>query len=1057
MKHYTQTGQYIIERNKKIEEFANIKEGKSIFLISAMPGAGKTIFALQAAESLYQTTIYYAVTDADKDPIYFCLNFYNAIKEALPKFKCTEMEAKELDKLQYETYLKAIIKNLKKHNRKSTAVILDNVHLLPHMGLGCTAVRTTIATASDKLHFFVCSTRMCNDNALAMKREKDMLRLGTEFFKFRNDEFSRLALLAMHDRTNFVGTEEIYTLSDGWAQGIVAGFSIFKSMGRLDKNALIESLEAHFAEAVIHSDEQSIMDMFHMLSYLDEIPIDLLIRYAENTKLVNYLIMLYDNNVFISKSEKNTYIMHPLFRMWLEKKADKSIKSVEKEAFLNMAANRSLEHGDVIKALKYLIQGKLYSQLEQMIKTHLDFFPCSNNDIEINELLSQIPENIIKKTLWTSMAYGITSMNLNPERAYAIFKFTYDIFTKTNDKVGRLLAASGLINFHFFLKSNIPLGLEYHNISKALLTELEDSLSDVKIGAVAISIAYGGMLNAPLNESKMFLEKGQNAVDKLHLPKLKHRLHFTYGLFYELTSNMAMYKKHTNLLIDIAKAPVDNGLVYTAMLMKMHRYFSMNGDISAEALISSYVRTYCRDLLSASHVYSSLIELYDSDMALYTGETAKLHENMSKLDFTNPEYLPAFLSSNVTAYKALVKSLDSDDGALKLADEAYEVASASGMIDYHLCRSIFYKGACYTLLGMHSEANKTLIKALETAQNEGNDATATSAAAYLSYLHNAIGDMATAEEYAVTAMKYLIKNRHVKFLWETPYIVQNMLRMAHNEVTVKDEVEQFAYEHCDLCFSSEGEMIPVMTVKTFGDIELRIGEAVMKSDQLAGNFRLMVAILLSTANNTIHQEKIQSYIWPTSNKDHARKSFDNLLSRFRKLLSDTFYGINPKEYISISNGILRLTNVKSTADIFITECENGAAAIKNHDFTEAIRCTAKIKDLFTDKFFPHIIGIESIDSKRETSDRAAIKMMHMIQDLNRLFPDIIQLDKYIAKWLDIFLHETDMVKIAYKFYSDKGDKVKCRNIIKKFTTFLETEEFTQEEIDELIFSIKATV
>ena len=1057
MKHNMQNTQFIIERHKKIDEFAQIKEGKYIFIFNALQGAGKTIFAIQAAEKLFQSYIYYLITEADKDPIYFCRSFYKAVQETFPKFRCAELEEEELDKLQYENYLKTIIKNLKRQNKNNTAVILDNVHLLPPMGLGCTAVKTILNMASEKLSFFVCSDRMCHDSTLSIKKDKDLIRLGTDFFRFRNDEFSKLAIITMHDRTDFKGLNEIYSLTDGWAQGITAGFSIFKSSGTLNIDALVESLDSYFSEYLNYSDDQTILDIFPILSYLDEIPIDLLIRYSENTKLVNYLITLYDNNIFINKSENKSYVMHPLFRRWLVKKADNSIKSVDKEAFLNMAAHRALEQGNFLNGLKYLIHGKLYSQLEQMIKANIDFFPCSSNDKEINELLSQIPEGIIKKTLWTSLAYGITCMNTDLEKAYKIFKYTYDIFSKNNDKVGRVLSSAGLIKFHFFLKANVTQGMEYLNISKSLLFELEDSLSDVKKGAISISIAYGGMLNTPLNESKAFLDRAQLSVDKLQLPKLKHRLNFTYGLYYELASSMDMFKKYTNLLFEVAGGPEGNSLDYTAMLMKMHRYYSMNGDSSATSLISRYVRTKCRDVLSSSYAYSSLIEIHDSEIALFTGDMRKLYEHMSRLDFANSKYLSTFISSCTAAHKALVMALEADEKAISMAEDARSVAKESGITNYHMCKFLLYKGACSTLLSMHSEAKKYLEMALEESYKEGNDAIATSAAAYLSYLHNSIGNTDFAQENAVTAIKFILKNKYVKFLWSMPCIVENMLRMAHKNETIKDDVEELAYEHYDMCFSSEGELIPVMMVKSFGDIELRIGEAVMKSDQLAGNFRLMVAILLSTANNTIHQEKIQSYIWPASYKENARKSFDNLLSRFRKLLSETFYGINPKDYINISNGILQLKNVKCSTDIFVTECEKGIAAMKNNDFIEAISSIAKIKDLFIDRFFPHIIGIESIDSKRETADRAVINMMHMIQDMNKLFPDIIELEKYISKWLDIFLHETDMVKVAYRFYSDKGDKVKCKNILKKFIKFLETEEFTQDEIDELIFSIKAAV
>lgn len=584
---------------------------------------------------------------------------------------------------------------------------------------------------------------------------------------------------------------------------------------------------------------------------------------------------------------------------------------------------------------------------------------------------------------------------------------------------------------------------------------MENELSNIKIGVIATALAYGGMLIAPVEESKMFLSKAQNAVEKLNLPKLRHKLNFTYGLYYELSSSMAMFKKYSNMLLESTYIQGINGFSYMSALMKLHRYYSISGDKKATLHMSTYLRHKCRPVLTSSTVYSSLIEIYDSDSALYSGEHSKIYEFIEKLDYTDLGTLPPFISSNLMAYRALIKAMEFDVGAIELADQAHNSAKESNMTDFHLCRFIFYKGACLTILGMHNEAKVSLEKAIETAQNEGHDAIATSAAAYLSYLFDSTGYKESSTEYAVMAVKYMLKNRHAKFLWAQPVILQNILRKGYTDDALKDDLSGFVFKEYDMCYSTNGELIPVMMINSLGEIELKLGEAVLQSDQLAGNFRLMMGILLSSVNHTMHQEKIQSYIWPNSNKDHARKSFDNLMSRFRKIITDSFYGVNPKEYITISNGIVRLQNVKCSADTFIAECDNADAALKNKDYIRAIECITKIKDTFTDRYFPFISGVESINAKRETTDRAVIKMMRIISDINRMFPDFIPLEKYVAKWMDIFLHETDMVKIAYRFYSEKNDKVKCQRILSKYRDFLASEEFTEEEIEELLFSVKS--
>lgn len=468
MKKYTQKITLVIKRDKKMDELSQMSEGKTIFMLNANPGAGKTTLALQLAEKIYHNQIYIQITENDKDPLNFCKALYNNIKESIPIFKCEEMEKDELNILHYEQYVKSIIKSLKKHNRKNTVIILDNVHLLQPIGLGCNAIRTALGMSGEKLHFIICSRRMCLNTSLNSKKEKEILSLGNAFFKFSKDEYSRLAIRSLHEKTDFSGLESVYDITQGWAYAVCEAFNLYKQHGRVDNDALLDTLDDIFNEALLANEDEEAASSLPIISLLEEVPIDLLIKYTGNTKLVNYVINLYDNNLFISKSGKNTYILHPLFRMWLIRKADKSISNIEKETFLHMSAQRAKDNEDIITAIRYLLKGKLYSQLEQMIKDNIDFFPCSNNEIEINNLLSSIPENILKNTLWTSLAYGITSTNQLPLKAYNMFKNTYDIFTANDNKIGRLLAISGLVNFHFFIKSTIKEGLEYHKVAKNL-------------------------------------------------------------------------------------------------------------------------------------------------------------------------------------------------------------------------------------------------------------------------------------------------------------------------------------------------------------------------------------------------------------------------------------------------------------------------------------------------------------------------------------------------------------------------------------------------------------
>jgi len=1055
---YKQNSANIISRTNKIEEIALAMQNKTIFMFNGMPGSGKTTLAKQAAKKLYHNNIYYPLTDEDKDPINFCVSLYRTIQIEFPGMYCEELEmpSDKIDTLQYEKYIKEIFKSLKKQTKKSTAIILDDVEKLPPIGLGCNAVKTVIGNATEKIHFFICSRRICQAPTLSTKKMKEVMIFDDDFLRYDKSEFSKLALQSLSNRTDYSGLKDMFSLTEGWATGVKTVLNLYERIGSRPSPAKIAAtLNNYFNENLNFTENQKIRETFPVISFVNHIPIDLLIKFSGNTKLVNYIITLFDHNIFIKKSKPNAFSLHPIFRLWLNKKAEETVTNVEKETFLNMAADKCIENGDIKTAVEYFLQGKIYSRLEQVLKVQFDYFLSSDNEDDLNKLFELIPENILNKTLWTAMAYATISTNLDAEKAHRLFINSYHVFDKNNDDEGKLIACAGIANFHFLLKSNLSEGLAHYKTGIELFNQQEHSLSDVKASVVLISLAYGGMLFSPIETTKKLLEKARILVERIHVPKLSNKLELTYSLFYELNHSMFMFKRSNNILMSNLHNINNSSFRYLNLLMKFHRYFALNGNEKATNIVSDYIRYKCNKLITTNDVYRTLLELYDAEIHVHNGELEVAYSHFERIKVSEIDQLPMYVHLHIIAFKALLKAVEFNEEAITLAQSALELSLDYNFSSYLRPRFLFIIGACYAMLGMYKEGLNALLEAYDISVEENVDYVTIAAAAYTSYLYSTIGDKDNAQEYAVIAIKFLSKNSHKRFIWSKPFIIQNMLHQAFQESTVKDHTAKLAYNSYDLCFSSKDELIPVMMINAFGEIEIRLGEACMASEQLAGNFRLMIALLLSSNNFTMHQEIIQAHIWPSSNKDNARKSFDNLLSRFRKLLSDNFYGINPKDYITINNGIVRLKNIKCNSEIFITDCHDAITALKKQDYTQCISKLSKIKDLYIDRYFPFTTGIEIIDAKRLLTDTTFITMLTAIYKINQILPDLIPLEEYITKWLDIFIHETDMIRLAYKFYADKNDIVKCRIVIKKFRNYLEIEDFSQDEIDELIYSIKS--
>jgi hypothetical protein len=264
-----------------------------------------------------------------------------------------------------------------------------------------------------------------------------------------------------------------------------------------------------------------------------------------------------------------------------------------------------------------------------------------------------------------------------------------------------------------------------------------------------------------------------------------------------------------------------------------------------------------------------------------------------------------------------------------------------------------------------------------------------------------------------------------------------------------------AYDKHDITFNDKGHPIPVMQINTLGSIAISFGTYTLEHHEISQNFRLMMAIILSSKNYQVSQEVIQAYIWPSSDKEKARKSFDNLVSRFRSLLSTNFSGINPKDYITVQNGILSFKNVKSNADEFVKFYDKAYEHYMRGEYTLALENLADAEKIFSDRYIPMISDADEIERKKLKIDNAFVGMMELMYKLNNMISDIFDIEKHINDWLDSFYHETSLVKTAYSYYRNKNRIVKCRNLIDRYRAYLEGEMFTEEDINELIYTVKS--
>ncbi|PLX67723.1 MAG: hypothetical protein C0602_10245 [Denitrovibrio sp.] len=1049
-----QLGKQIILRQQKLTEIKALLDNKTIFILNGDPGSGKTVFASQIAQNLYSSSIWITLTEQDLDPVYFCTNLYKSIKKkfsrySLPDFE-EQMQSGKLETIHYESYIKEIIRHFRRTTKKQVLIVFDGAEKLPAIGLAKKAMKTALSFSSKNLHFIVTSRKIFN-SLIPDKDSTDICFLKSDFFNFKFDEFRSYAVENLHEITDFSSLESVYEITGGWIKGVEQAFQIIKQTDHIpDISVLAESLGEYFHTTKIIWADSKIVSTMWLLSLLDEINLDFAIKHNGNTKIANHLVFMLDSNHFIYKKESTVFKLKPVYKEWLSRQCLERLTKQEIEIFLGNASDYSINKNNIQTALKYLIKAKTYSKIEMLVKENILTFILSENPEDLYALLSQIPAHILKGSVWMALAYSLSFSGSSLNYQKDILLNVLENIGKQNAEIAEIICFCGLIEYYAFMQGDLKNGLIFKEKLMDIFDYDNKSYPDEIILLVNSSlISLSTHVSTP-EDTKNLIDKTLLYAEKLKSAKYKSKLYLQSAFFYQ---NIRSYREAFSYL---DKMLTIKDLDFFHKYMGLYLLYAFFGFQKPLRYISAKIREQFREHLDTFFFDNVKLNTLDAVNAIKSGDYILARE------YINAQKTFAFI--NTSEYpKSLFLLIDgtldtmefNEEGARK-AESALALAIESGLSEHLIGLFYSYTGAIYTFTGNFKNAEKRLLQSLEVSENSGQSQICANTYAYLSYLHANIGNSETAFEYAVSSMRFMEKSGQPIFFSTTNVILENLFCYARKSKLTTDYSSKIAFEYYNVAFNDNDELIPVMQVNAFGEMKIMLGEHLLEPDLISGNFRIMIALLLSSKDYSVHQETIQSYIWPTSNKDKARTSFDNLMSRFRKLLADSFYRINPKDYITINNGIVSLINTKCNADQFINLCSDIWESYEKGEYSLAIKSAIEAKDLYTDKYFPFIKDIEKVDAKRQYTDRAFIDLLLVISKLNNIIPDIINLDQYFAKWFEIYIHETDMVQIAYSYYRSKKDHMKCHFILSKFNDFLNSEGFSCDEINELLYMVKST-
>jgi LuxR family maltose regulon positive regulatory protein len=205
-------------------------------------------------------------------------------------------------------------------------------------------------------------------------------------------------------------------------------------------------------------------------------------------------------------------------------------------------------------------------------------------------------------------------------------------------------------------------------------------------------------------------------------------------------------------------------------------------------------------------------------------------------------------------------------------------------------------------------------------------------------------------------------------------------------------------------------------------------------------------------NNHQAQEKIQLELWPESTPENARKSFDTLLTRLRKIIAPHL-PLPVKKYLSLQKGILCLTNYQIDAMQFLEAARTGLSNGKNSDWWQAYSsfymALALWKGVMPEDTFRSDQVLIFNDMLANILSKVASTWAKHMAESGRLREAISLLERV----LQINYLEEELTIHLYKLHSQNNNPLKARDILERYRKALLKSEYTEQEVNAFIEAI----
>jgi len=1050
-------------------KFPTHGKNKKVIIVEAQAGQGKTTIVAQYLKTNNLQYTWYQIGPEDSDPVLLISSLIINLENNLPDFHCDKLKnilrEGSIGPLDLSRCVDLLYTELNTYLTSDIHFVFDDLHRIEFTNLSNSLFEYLVDTAPPHVHFILISRHPLEIKGKTVRNGNQIAYLNTSDLALNNVEIEILYNDVLNKQISDQDARKIYTLTNGWIMGIIlashpiSGRSKFwlnhseTSVSKSDTGHMLD----YFQDEIFDQVPENLHKAFLTLSFLHEIPATLAAKLSGIENLGQILSDFTYDNYFIYRLDDTEHVFrfHHFFQEFLQQRARLQLSPSEIQKIYQTEAQYYIDHQQTEKALTSYKQAGDFSTMETILKDTGMELITHNKTLTILSLLQSIDDNTLFQHKWLVLYSGLLRVDYVPQTTLPYWNEARKQFRAAGEEEGELIALSQTIYFHFVISGRYLEGAELLPRTEQLLENNKESLPTSTIIMAARNLASGYcFFNGDMAKARHYIELASTLAARYELKKFMASTKFIQGYIELLSGNRAKYLREAEYCFSLFNNPLVGESNRLTMRVINLCYLSMSGDhknfrIQQETLQQAVAKTVVEQTIAAPYLF-----VWGSSAYYSIGQPQQALDLLERGLGITSTATTDHMHSQLLQWQAFGLVLTGHtEQALATIEEASKRRERAGG-PFYIAFNLILAGAIHTRVKDYENALLSLEKGLAIAQSIPSTYLTICGLFNQSYA-KFLGESPEAALEDLEAGLSIMKINGYNHFWSwEPAMMTKLLGLAVQRDIEKPFAVNLAKARLQQNFSEHGEHFPLLKFTLLNSFELKIQEKVLfQAKDLTPFQRELLGLLITAKGQRIPQEKIQLTLWPDSSPENARKSFDTLLTRLRKLLAPQLpYPV--KNYLYLQKGILCLSNYHIDALDFIEAARIGLSHCKNNDWWQAQNSFRTALSLWQGGMPEDIFQSEqALEFSDEISNLLVSIATTWADNLSSTaFTD--EVIQFLEKVLQTNPLEEDLTSLLHKFHIQQNNPLKARETLARYSQALLKADYTAQEASEFTNAIR---